>query len=233
LRSGAGKVYERRMIWESCYWKEPLLEIAGRLRSLKTGRHRLTEKRLVELERDIFIGFYSIRKILWPVPKVSDATRFLTVQLSWYPNRKKPVTTLNSHRVDELYDFEKIHRETRDLEFIVNRIIHSFVFMPDESEKGRLVGILFNSDHDKNKKLYSMTIDDVITVFERIGNDYPYSSFHHVHPDGTETWVNAELTPEKVRALIERAEARDAEMPKRDIDDNTSCRNRPLRPGRG
>jgi hypothetical protein len=58
------------MIWESCYWKEPLLEMAGRLRALKAGRHRLTEKRLVELERDIFIGFYSIRKLLFPVPKV-------------------------------------------------------------------------------------------------------------------------------------------------------------------
>jgi hypothetical protein len=87
--------------------------------------------------------------------------------------------------------------------------------MPDDSEKGRLVGVLFNSDHDKNKKLYSMTIDDVITVFERIGNDYPSSSFYQVHPDATETWVNAELTPEEARALIERAEARAAEMRKR------------------
>ena len=175
------------MIWESCYWKEPLLEMAARLRLLKTGRRRLTEKRLVELERDIFIGFYSIRKIFGPVPRVSDATRSLKIELASHPNRRS-VTGLNNHKVNDLYDLETVHRETRDLEFIAGRIIHSFVFMPEVTQKDRLAGILFASDHDKDKKLYSMAIDDVIAVFERIGNDYPASATLQKNPDRTETW---------------------------------------------
>jgi hypothetical protein len=149
------------MIWESWYWKQPLLEIAARLRLLKTGRRRLTEKRLVELERDIFIGFYSVRKIFDGLTRVTDATRAVQIQLLWYPNRKA-VNWRNNHKVDELYDLDTVHRETRDIEFLNGRIIHSFIFMPYVTDKGQLKGILFTSDHDKDTKLYSMTIDDVI-----------------------------------------------------------------------
>jgi hypothetical protein len=160
--------------------------MAVRLRLLKTGRRRLTEKRLAELERDIFIGFYSVRKIFDAMTRVTDATRALTIQLSWHPNRE-PVHWRNNHKIDKLYDFEEVHRETRDLEFINGRIIHSFIFMPYVTEKGRLEGILFTSDLDKNKKLYSMSIEDVIAVFERVGNDDPTDIQWEKHPGGKET----------------------------------------------
>jgi hypothetical protein len=32
---------------------------------------------------------------------------------------------------------------------------------------------MFTSDTDKDKKLYSMKIADVIGIFERVGNDHP------------------------------------------------------------
>jgi hypothetical protein len=176
------------MIWESWYWKQPLLDMAARLRLLKTGRRRLTEKRLVELERDIFIGFYSIRKILDGVTRVTDATRAVQIQLSWYPNRAE-VNWRNNHRIDKLYDLESVHQETRDLEFINGKIIHSFIFIPYVTDKGRLDGIFFTSDRDKQKKLHSMTIDDIIAVFERVGNDDPTSVHWEKHPDGKETFT--------------------------------------------
>jgi hypothetical protein len=78
------------MIFESGDWKEPLLEMAARLRSLK--RTRLTEKRLAQLERDIFIGFYSVRKIFDAVTRVTDATKSLKVQVSWHPKRLIPLS---------------------------------------------------------------------------------------------------------------------------------------------
>jgi hypothetical protein len=173
------------MIFESGDWKEPLLEMAARLRSLK--KTRLTEKRLAQLERDIFIGFYSVRKIFDTVTRVTDATKSLKVQVSWHPNLT-PVTWRNNHRIDTLYDFKKEYQETRDLEFINGRIIHSFIFMPYVTEKDRLAGILFTSDRDKNKKLYSMKNDQVIAIFERVGNDYPTEMKWRIDPTtGVET----------------------------------------------
>jgi hypothetical protein len=89
--------------------------------------------------------------------------------------------------LDELYDFNKAGRETRDIAFVASRIIHSFIFTPCVSECGGLDVIFFTSDLDKDKRLYLMGIDDVISVFERVGNDDPNRLEWQRHPDGSET----------------------------------------------
>lgn len=161
------------MIFESQYWKQPLLESATRFRSFTCSKE-LIEEDLVCIEKDIFVGFYSIRKLMDTV-KISDSTKKYKLQFISYPNIEK-VNWLNNHKLDELYDFDKNIEETRDLRFVCNQIIHSFIFMSNENEDGGLGGILFTSDRDKDKKLYSLPIDLVINVFEIVGNDYPAHS---------------------------------------------------------
>jgi hypothetical protein len=173
------------MIWESWYWKQPLLEMADRLRSYKS-QDDLSEEVLVQIERDIFIGFYSIRKLIESVTKITDAAKALKIRLTWYPNVAR-VSWRNNHRLDGLYDFTRRYHEERDLQFIAGRIIHSFVFAPCINEQGGLAAILFASDRDKDEKLYSMEIDDVLTVFERAGNDDPQHIEWLRHPNGSET----------------------------------------------
>ena len=159
------------MISESCYWKMPLLETAERLRSLKAVRG-LNEEQLTTVERDIFVGFYSVRKLFETITKVTDSMKCLRVQVSWYPNRKH-VNWKNNHRIHELYDLAKESNEHRDIWFVSSRIIHSFIFTPYVEEQGGLAGIMFTSDRDQDIKLYSMDIDGVIAIFERVGNDDP------------------------------------------------------------
>ena len=166
------------MIWESEDWKKPLLQMAKRLAFLKKAED-LTEKQLAQIERDIFIGFDSVRKLLESITKLTDATKALQIQVSWYPNLS-PVTWRNNHRLEILYDFGKPHQETRDLRFICGRIIHSFIFAPYVGDEGGLDGIMFTSDIDRNKRLYAMEIDDVITVFKCVGNDYPSDVHWHM-----------------------------------------------------
>jgi len=62
------------MIREGWHWKKPLLKMAERLHSLKRIGN-LSEKRLTQLERDIFIGFYSVRKLIESHTKITDATK--------------------------------------------------------------------------------------------------------------------------------------------------------------
>ena len=90
------------MIRESCYWKKPLLEMADRLRDCKTAGD-LNEEQVSQIERDIFIGFYSVRKLIETITKVSDATKSMQIQVGWYPNQKH-VHWRNNHKIDELYD---------------------------------------------------------------------------------------------------------------------------------
>jgi hypothetical protein len=168
------------MIWESWYWKQPLIETAQRFKKLKNVAEP-TEDQLVQLEKDIFIGFYSIRKLFEAVTKVTDATRKSTLQLSCHPNRR-PVTWRTSHKIDELYDLKSDNLETRDVWFICSRIIHSFIFAPEFDGDEKLINILFTSDNDKNKRLYALSIDQVIDLFELVGNDYPNQILSCIDP---------------------------------------------------
>ena len=159
------------MISESWYWKKPLLEAADRFEALKSAGD-LSDEQLAEIEREIFIGFYSVRKLFEAVAKITDATKAMKVQVDWYPNREA-VTWRNNHRISEIYDLTVSNQETRALRFICGRIIHSFVFSPCIEEDGGLAGIFFTSDIDKDEKLYFLSINQVIEIFQRVGNDDP------------------------------------------------------------
>jgi hypothetical protein len=158
--------------------------MAERLRSLKakSPEDLLTDELSAQIERDIFIGFYCVRKLIEAVAKVTDATRHMQVQISCHENLGEPVHWLNNHKIDELYNIDRAHQETRDLPFVTGRIIHSFIFMPYVGETGGLEGILFTSDTDKDKRLYSMRIDDVIDIFERVGSDDPVEVCSYFDP---------------------------------------------------
>jgi len=136
------------------------------------GGCEFTDKQFVQLEKDIFIGFYSIRKLIEAITKVTDANKKMKVEIEWHPNRK-PVNWRNNHRIDELYALDKAHKEIRDIWFVSSRIIHSFILNPVINENSELEGLFFTSDTDKNKKLYFIHIDQVINIFEAIGRDYP------------------------------------------------------------
>ncbi len=159
------------MIWESCYWKDPLIEMASRFVTLKNV-DEITEDQIVQIEKDVFIGFYTIRKLIESITKLTDKARNLTVEVTWFPNVKK-VNRMNWHHIEKHYDLEDYHREKRDIRFICNQLIHSYVFTIMENEKGGLYAILFNSENVKDKRLYMLEIDEVIKIFQLIGNDYP------------------------------------------------------------
>jgi len=161
------------LIGESSYWKEPLLESASRLAEYSKPKD-LEEAELVQIEKDMFIGFYAIRKLMDTV-KIKDSTRELKVQLSWSPNLKR-VDLFNSHRIEELYDLEKTGNETRTLKFLCDQLVHSYIFMPVKQEQGGISGFYFTSDRDREKKIFYITSQVVIDIFILVGNDYPSQS---------------------------------------------------------
>ncbi|CAK1742494.1 conserved hypothetical protein [Vibrio crassostreae] len=158
------------MIWESSDWKEPLLESASRLQKLSRS-NEIDESEFVQIEKDVFIGFYAIRKLM-DTAKISDSTKSFDVSLKCFPNLK-PVDYMNWHRLDELYDLSGKQCETKTLRVLCNFIVHSYVFMPEVNDEGHLVSFYVTSDKDRNKKLYSVSIEQVINIFKLVGGDYP------------------------------------------------------------
>lgn len=162
------------MISESYYWKLPLLEMADRFR-LVASKEDLTDEEYAAYERDLFIGFYSVRKLFEGTAKVSDETRMMKLQLLWFPKKVEAdrVDWYNRGEIWELYELEEGRGEQRDAIFVAHRIIHRFIFMPTAAGEGNAEGIFFTSDVDKDKRLYFVSLDEVIRLFTEVGTDYP------------------------------------------------------------
>ncbi|AXW62552.1 hypothetical protein CJO94_12130 [Ralstonia solanacearum] len=158
------------MIYESHYWKRPLLRAATWLERLRVEEAR-EERDLVRVERELFVGFYAIRKLL-DTFKVSTSTRKTTFVMSWSPCIK-PVDYMNAHRIDEHFDLGVKHEERRDLTFLCNQFIHSYIFTSLIDEHGALAGVYVASDRTRNEKLYFVAVAQILAAFRTVGRDYP------------------------------------------------------------
>jgi hypothetical protein len=168
------------MIWESEHWKKPLLRLASKLVRWRNPRE-WTERELVSIEKDIFVAFYSIRKLM-DAKKLSDATEVMPVNVTIYPSKGKAVTIYNWEKIDKLYDLEAKNLSQRDLRFICNQIIHSYVFMPEIDENGVFQAIVFCSDRERNANLFGIGADDLIKALRVVGKDYPATSASVFNP---------------------------------------------------
>ncbi len=158
------------MIWESMYWKKPLLRAASWLEKVKIDDETY-EQTLVKVEKEVFFGFYAIRKLLDTL-KVSDKTKNMSFSLKWYPCIKS-VDYMNAHRIYELYELEKEGEEHRDIAYLCNQFVHSYVFQVVQNDKGNILGFFVSSDKTKQKKMYFISIENVILAFRTVGKDYP------------------------------------------------------------
>lgn len=179
------------MVYKSYFWKKPLLESADRLKQFQS-LSEIDEETYIQIEKDIFIGFYSIRKLLDAETKVTDSLKKKKYQSEWYAHFGDSVTWKNNHKLNKLYDFSKTHQEERDLWFIASRIIHGFIFNIRVSEFGGLHGVLFTSDNDKNRKLYTLSIEKIIEIFREVGTNEVTKIYWHICPETSKEVTVAE-----------------------------------------
>lgn len=164
------------MITESYYWKKPLLNGAKVIRKYMNAEN-ISEAQFARVEREILIGFYSIRKLLEATGKVSAETRAMKVTLKRYEKRPdQPIVDFyNRSEFGELYDLDKPAPKSSDLLYVVNQMVHSFIFTLSGDDDGH--GAFFTSDRGKETRLNFVSTDEIVRVFESVGNDYP-SEFH-------------------------------------------------------
>lgn len=171
------------MIWESQHWKDPLLKSAEYLRRVRLSEST-SKRKLVRIEKELLLGFYAVRKLL-DTFKVSDSTKEMKVDLVVHP-AIRCVDYLNWHHLDKNYDLTSRKSETKDIRFLCNQFVHSYVFMTSEVE-GRLDGFFVNSDRDRHSKCYFVNLNDVLKIFRTVGRDYPSTS--EFRRDESGQWV--------------------------------------------
>ena len=118
------------------------------------------------------LGFYSIRKLI-EAKKLSDSVVNQNITASAYTWKGQPVTRVNWLDVDKLYNFDSPQAITKNLMFFCNQFIHSYIFLESFNDVHELDGVFVSSDKKRCQALYSLEIDEIIRIFEQVGNDYP------------------------------------------------------------
>ena len=158
------------MINESRFWKNDIEKSILRFKKYQL-LVEITEEIFVQVEKDVFWGFYSIRKLIETKTKITDALQKMSHHIAYYKHIGDPVTLLNNHKIDHLYDMKTSGSETRNVEFIANLLIHSYIFEVYANDQGGFGGILFNSDKTKDNKIYSLSASQIIKLFTMVVED--------------------------------------------------------------
>ncbi len=159
------------MIGESSYWKDVLLREAEELLRREKQRKWFPAS-FARVEQSAMMGFYAVRK-LFEAHKLSDRNKSRTFHLTRFRWSGKPVTQMNWHHIDRCYDLSKGEATDKPVRFVCDQFIHSYVFMCVFSDGGGLDGILVSSDEERNKSLYLVPVEQIISTFKAVGKDYP------------------------------------------------------------
>ena len=72
---------------------------------------------------------------------------------------------------DRLYALDKPTRQNVTLQYLCNQVIHSYIFLLLFDEDGKLAGVFVVSDFHRFKKLFQISLQTIVDIFNRIGND--------------------------------------------------------------
>ena len=156
------------MLDESFPYKRQMRRELGAVRNKPIAED---ETAWVRLERFVFWSAFVIRK-LSEAKKLSDEFEAERFQIRRFP-RIDPDDLqdfMNADKIDRFYDLGRPESRTVDPLWIVNQLIHSFVYMP-EAEDGPPLGFYFNSDNSRSESLFHITWGEFVRLIEAVVDD--------------------------------------------------------------
>ena len=155
------------MILDSSYWQNDILKLAKKL-ELRLIQKRWSLKSYFSVEKEIFLGFYSIRKLIESnkVPKIISEQKYQVFEFAKKDNLKD---SFNSNQIDE-FEFHKANKVNVSISNLCNQFIHSYYFIPFIPEGKSLIGFLICSDYKRKTGIYLITIFDIVDIYRQIGN---------------------------------------------------------------
>jgi len=168
------------VIWESSYWKSDLIKDADVL--TRWAKKRSSTKQYVLFEKKIFICAYSIRKLIESEKIGSDFPMWNFSVDKFLKNTSKKIDFMNAPNIEEFYDFENTIKESINISFLSDKLIHSYIFSLEMKENGEIDGFLFTSNDTKEKCIFKMDFNKFINILKWIGHSDVIKSFHQRDP---------------------------------------------------
>lgn len=162
------------MISDSLYWKDELLKLSQKV-GLRLAQRRWSQRSLFAVEKEVFIGFYSIRKLI-ESKKISSPISGKNYKVREFPRNSQPDISLIDNPSKE-FDFTKYKHVDISIADMCNQFIHSYYFLPVMPDGKALVGFFICSDYQRKKSIYFISVFDVVDIYKTVGENYP-TSYH-------------------------------------------------------
>ncbi len=158
------------MIEQAKYWRKFLIKTAKNLEK-RYRQKRWSARSYYNLEKEVFLGFFSIRKLKESY-LVNQSLISNNHVVRSFPRVSTPLTIIKdpNHFLNNYHPF-KGKDCTLSLKDLCNQFIHSFYFSPLIPENIGLMGFYFSSDWDKSKTVYYIQLIKVIEIFMSVGSD--------------------------------------------------------------
>lgn len=155
---------------ESIYWKEELTRIAKTIQPVVKPK-RWTERAACIVERDVMIGFFIVRRMI-ELKKVSSKIAKMRLEVFSSPVTKK-ITWINSHKLDENYDWKAEKTEYKPTLYICNQFIHAYFSFVLRGLDRNWADMIIVSDFDRNKTVWRIACATISDLFEAASKDRP------------------------------------------------------------
>jgi len=159
---------------ESTYWKEELTRIAKSIRPVKKPR-RWSQRAVSVIERDLTIGCFIVRRMV-ELHKVSSRVSNLHLNVFSAP-AMRPVNKLNSHLIEENYDWKSETKEIKSVLYLCNQCIHAYTSFIERDQDRNWSHLLVASDYDRKDLIWRIPFTSLISAFETAAADWP-STLH-------------------------------------------------------
>jgi hypothetical protein len=156
---------------DSAFWKTELFPVAEEIERLSKFSRFST--RIANLfEKHIMLALFSVRTLIERC-KLSQEVLAERIGVTAYPKKtQKPVTWLNSHNIDELYDVNARKMKQLTPAFLCNQVIHSYILIPLQEHR-KFTRILVCSDYERNRWLYVVPVQCITKLIRDVAFDYP------------------------------------------------------------
>ncbi len=161
------------MIPVSNEYKLELQKIAKRIKNSIDSKN-LSDTILFDIEKEIFLSAYYIRKLLEASKLSLKISNFKLQVLEYKAYEECFVTKVNGSNIEKHYDLKSYIKTYIPLRKYINLIIHSYCLCISENNDS-FDGFFFNSDKIKNEKLYFIKIQSLITLINKVSFD----SYNH------------------------------------------------------
>lgn len=158
------------MIWNSSPWKTDIWKCSRYFEKLSLQSRRLSDAQCISVEKQAFLAFYSIRKLL-EAKKLSDGCASQGVQIVEYKRTASIITHLNWHHADRHFDLQCPKNRNWSVVQLCNQFVHSYIFHALSSVDSGLGGLWVASDKQKNTSLLEIRTAQIVNLLDSIAED--------------------------------------------------------------